>query len=65
MEVDNRKIADCGDGLELVWDCKNGKEIVYFDNGSGKELTEDEIMIETNSYSEAEKVFNNTKAYMV
>jgi len=64
MKIENRKIANCGDSLELVWDYKNGKEIVYFDNGTGEELTEDEIMITTSDYNEAERIFNKTKKYM-
>ena len=60
-EAENRKYLKLDGGISIVWDYRNGKEIVYLEalNEYGQQIEEDEVLIETDTYKDAELAYEN------
>lgn len=60
--TENRQSHDLGDMTSLIWDIRDGVEVVYFeDNETGEEI---DVMVETTDYYKAKRVYDATLEYM-
>ncbi len=61
MERECQKYFEYEEGLSIVWDLQeDGVNIVYFEDNENP-VTEDDIMIKTTNYRQAQKVWEKTK----